>query len=85
MRKLQLNVEELAIESFEPGEGASNDGTVLAHQTEVGGPCGANDTCVTCIAMNTCHIAQTCNGMVGCFTKDFADTCALTCGDSCWG
>jgi hypothetical protein len=83
MRKLQLKLEELAIESFEPGDSSPREGTVMGHATEVGGPCGGGETCVTCPVMNTCHVALTCNGQVGCYTKDFGDTCAFTCGDSC--
>ncbi|HEX6036761.1 hypothetical protein [Longimicrobium sp.] len=59
------------------------EGTVRGHQTEVGGPCDPYQTCVTCVAVNTCHGAFTCDGQVGCYTRNFANTCGQTCGDSC--
>jgi hypothetical protein len=85
MKKLHLDVDALEIESFEPGDAGARQGTVLGHNTEVGGPCGNDHTCVTCVVMNTCLVAETCNGVVGCYTLNFADTCARTCGGSCWG
>jgi hypothetical protein len=68
MNKLKLQIEDLAIESFETAKSAGNEGTVVAHATQ-----GRNYTCDpvvgTCFGY-TCYetCAETC-----------ADSCAYTC------
>lgn len=76
MKKLMLDVEQLAVESFATGGAASEAGTVHGHNHTRGNHATCWETCgascgVTCPA--TC--GYTCNGEYTCF----GDTCAATC------
>jgi hypothetical protein len=79
MRKLQLNIDELMVESFAPRDSPRLRGTVVAHETEA---CGATH-CVTCPPHETCGWWHTCDDKETCFTRDRANTCFLSCGFSC--
>jgi hypothetical protein len=54
MRKIKLNVEALAVESFATDEAAAERGTVDAHSGPAG--CSAQTLCAiaTCIKLATC-------------------------------
>ncbi|HYH78546.1 MAG TPA: hypothetical protein VEX86_02085 [Longimicrobium sp.] len=85
MRKLKLEVDALAVESFETAPGTAGTGTVRG-QALAPGPdnpesriWSCNGSCVTCTDCNTCISCQ-----VTCFdaTCISCQTCA-TCGESC--
>ena len=75
MRKLRLDVEELAVESFETLEERAERGTVLGHARTYAWEysCDENNTCaqmMTCGAnascAYTCNNADTCGGEYSC-------------------
>jgi hypothetical protein len=82
MRKLQLGVDELSVESFVPQGPDSPQGTVVAYETEFW-PCGGATECMTCPDWPTCEGGHTCDGQTGCYTQDWRDTCSPTCASSC--
>lgn len=45
MKKLRLQIEQLAVESFTTSAMAQGRGTVRAHATELGNTCGAEPSC----------------------------------------
>ena len=53
MRKIQLNAESLAVESFHVDEPAPGRGTVNAHFTSVADPCTSADDALTCARRRT--------------------------------
>lgn len=69
MKKLKLQIDELAIESFETAAVTANEGTVVGHATQ-----GRNYTCDP--AVGTCF-GYTCYETCGMETK--GDTCLYTC------
>jgi hypothetical protein len=77
MPKLRLDLEMLAVESFDTVDSESEKGTVLAHAT---GTCtgDADYTCVevTCFAENTC--ARSC-GLCGSYNCSVVDSCDPMC------
>ena len=76
MRKLTLELESLAVESFETTEAADGRGTVAGHQltTRSRVTCYPNFTCPECAYPDT--DAWTCAGTCN-------NTCPDTCADSC--
>lgn len=83
MKKLKLDLDELAVETFDPAASEPGEGTVLGEQ--VGntlmlscgrGPCVTlAATCITCM---TCGV--TC---LTCFVSCGPVTCQATCGPTC--
>ena len=67
MRKLKLDLDQLAVDSFDTASPAPKGGTVFGEQCT----CYTNCTCPGC---PTCY--ATCNGQATC-----ANTCANTCDD----
>ncbi|HST62853.1 MAG TPA: hypothetical protein VLK84_29370 [Longimicrobium sp.] len=53
MRKIQLNIDSLAVESFATDEPASGQGTVRAYVTTVGDFCTSADDALTCARRRT--------------------------------
>ena len=77
MKKMKLNLEALAVDSFDTTRTAVRDGTVFGEQCT----CATNCTCPGC---PTCH--ESCNGTCGdsCYgTCAGQNTCDATC-DSCY-
>jgi hypothetical protein len=70
MKKLKLEIEELAVESFATAEGTAEPGTVRAYATEMGRTCGFDNTCgpETCGDMHCILDSQNMNlcGTGGC-------------------
>jgi hypothetical protein len=59
MRKLNLNVQELSVESFETSRMAPEKGTVFGHATDAAGTCAGHYTCDgTCD--QTCGVVASC-------------------------
>jgi hypothetical protein len=87
-RKLQLNVQDLHVESFDPAApGATGRGTVHGHaptDTATGGfaGCECQTWAYTCYGScpNTCH--NTCPGATGC--PEAGETEAATCVQTCY-
>jgi hypothetical protein len=86
MRKLKLNVDALAVESFETAEQLRDTGTVQARAgalapqpADTSKIWSCDGSCVTCTDCNTCISCQ-----ITCFdaTCISCETCA-TCGESC--
>lgn len=97
MRKLQLDLDAIHVESFDTSAGAGDTGTVLGAEITadcepvltpptIAFPCGSNRlTCGTCL--QTCK--ATCDDPTcayeSCFQSGCA-TCLMTCNPSCnWG
>ena len=84
MKKLQLNLDQLQIESFDtsPEVGSANEGTAYALRGESFKPefctlfCTGSPRCVSCDGF-TC--AETCSGTCS------GSTCEGTCGSTCDG
>jgi hypothetical protein len=70
MKKLKLQIDDLAIESFETAPAAADEGTVVAHATQ-----GNKYTCDP--AVGTCF-GYTCYETCQCVETKF-DTCNFTC------
>ncbi len=73
--KLKLNLEDLAVDSFDTMRPAQKDGTVFGEQCT----CYTNCTCPgcpTCDASCNGTCGATCNGQATCYA-----TCAHTCDD----
>lgn len=74
MRKVQLQLESLVVESFHTTDPAQAQGTVVAHATTPRDSCGNScqasciQTACTCPGIDTCW--QSCNG-----TCDFNSAC----------
>jgi hypothetical protein len=94
MRKIQLLLESLTVESFDTSVPAPPEGTVVAHQLGSRYTCGftCEASCIqtcTCPGYGTC--LQSCNGTCeqscgspSCFGTCFTcpwNTCEPTCGD----
>jgi hypothetical protein len=76
MRKVKLQLESLAVESFDTSPPEPEEGTVAAHQVWLTAgtcavSCGGSCFQTGCSCYNTC--IQTC-----------PDTCWASCGGTCW-
>ena len=87
MRKIRLQLESLAVESFDTTGPRPDAGTVAAHQIVTVAPCdyesgscfaSCNGTCA-----RTCSCEATCNGYESCAGTCFEYTCERTCRGSC--
>jgi hypothetical protein len=87
MRKLELRIDELTVESFETSRTGGSRGTVLGNQigmdfaaAEVTAPDTRQQTCYewyTCGGVETCNFANTCYTFGGGYTCD-ASNCDPT-------
>ena len=79
MKKLRLDLDELAVESFDTQKDAREKGTVVGEQCSCGGTCYPEATCP-----QTC--AYTCDDPTCAYTCDDATCAGLTCNyESCGG
>ncbi|HEX2203286.1 MAG TPA: hypothetical protein VHG91_08310 [Longimicrobium sp.] len=75
MRKVRLAIDELAVESFDAGDGAGKGGTVRGHDASLYLPCNSDGSqCATCQAGGCPQDTSTCfvtcsrtNGYQVCF------------------
>jgi hypothetical protein len=72
MRKIRLNVEALAVESFEIDEPASGRGTVRAYITTINDPCTSANYEATCARRRTDYAS--CDVVCECTIR----------GEKCW-
>ena len=80
MRKLELRIDELSVESFETSSATRGRGTVLGNQygdaiTVPDIDDGAETGKQTCGAWHTCGGVETCNYASGCYTFGGGYTC----------
>jgi hypothetical protein len=77
--KLKLNLEDLAVDTFDTTRSGTSRGTVFGEQCTCWTACGQNSCpgCPTCDASCNGTCDASCNGTC-------AASCNGTCGDSCW-
>ncbi|HLM68348.1 MAG TPA: hypothetical protein VK358_12505 [Longimicrobium sp.] len=87
MKKMKLNLDELAVDSFDTSANEKPRGTVFGEQCTCHTACTCPG-CPTCAAScnGTCYEA-TCNTCAGQWTCDYScDSCQYTqCANSCFG
>lgn len=87
MKKLELRLDELSVESFDTAAGSRNDGTVVAHDGDTEGTCLGPGTCnVSCnVSCNpSCNGGDTCNETCGTIGT-CNGSCGFSCARSCYG
>ncbi|HEU0076967.1 MAG TPA: hypothetical protein VFQ76_04915 [Longimicrobiaceae bacterium] len=81
MRKLQLRVDDLVVESFETPSARNASGTVFGKETDLGMYEEEGSRVQTCQQWDTCQGEKTCNFGGACYTWEGGWTCAQLLGE----